>query len=94
MTDDATRVKSEALTKVNRLAIVSIICAAIALAGTRRVGVVVSAVFAVGAGHVSLQQINPRHERGSILAYVALGVSYLIATVALLQTLYFAFFIV
>ena len=52
MTDDTTQVKSEALTKVNRLAVVSIICAVIALAGTFRVGVVVIAVFAVGAGHV------------------------------------------
>jgi coenzyme F420-reducing hydrogenase beta subunit len=94
MTDDTTQVKSEALTKVNRLAVVSIICAAIALAGTFRVGVVVIAVFAVGAGHVSLQQINARHERGAILAYIALGVSYLIATVALFQALYFALAVV
>lgn len=91
MTDATTRANSEALTKVNRLAVVSIICAAIALAGTLRVGVVVIAVFAVGAGHVSLQQINARHERGVILAYVALGVSYLIATVALFQALFVAF---
>ena len=94
MTDGITQVKSEALTKVNRLAVVSIICAAIALAGTFRVGVVVIAVFAVGAGHVSLQQINARHERGAILAYIALGVSYLIATVALFQALYLAFTVV
>ena len=94
MTDATTQVTSEALTKVNRLAVVSIVCAAIALAGTLRVGVVVIAVFAVGSGHVSLQQINVRHERGAILAYIALGVSYLIATVALFEALYFAFAVV
>jgi hypothetical protein len=91
MTDDTTQVKSEALTKVNRLAVVSIICAAIALVGTFSVGVVVIAVFAVGAGHVSLQQITARHERGAVLAYVALGVSYLIAALALFEAIYLAF---
>jgi hypothetical protein len=55
--------------------------------------VVVIAVFAVGAGHVSLQQIMARHERGAILAYVALGVSYVIATLALFA-IYFAFAVV
>ena len=63
MTDDTTHVKSEALTKVNRLAVVSIICAAIALAGTFRVGVVVIAVFAVGAGHVSPDSERPHLPR-------------------------------
>jgi ABC-type spermidine/putrescine transport system permease subunit II len=90
MTAEPNQIKSQSLTKVNRLAVVSIICAAIALAGTFSFGVVVIAVFAVGAGHVSLQQINARHERGAILAYIALGVSYLIATVALFQALFLA----
>jgi hypothetical protein len=90
MTDDTAQAKSVPPTKVNRLAVVSIICAAIAVAGTLRVGVVVIAVFAVGAGHVSLQQINARHERGAMLAYIALGVSYLIATFALFEALYLA----
>jgi hypothetical protein len=94
MTADPNQIESEALTKVNRLAVVSIICAAIALVGTFSVGVVVIAVFAVGAGHVSLQQITARHERGAILAYVALGVSYVIATVALFQALFLAFAVV
>lgn len=94
MTADPNQIESEALTKVNRLAVVSIICAAIALVGTFSVGVVVIAVFAVGAGHVSLQQITARHERGAILAYVALGVSYVIATLALFQAIYFAFAVV
>ncbi len=94
MTADPNQIESEALTKVNRLAVVSIICAAIALVGTFSVGVVVIAVFAVGAGHVSLQQITARHERGAILAYVALGVSYFIATLALFQAIYFAFAVV
>ena len=79
---------------MNRLAVVSIICAAIALIGTLSVGVVVIAVFAVGAGHVSLQQIKARQERCAILAYVALAVSYLIATLALFQAIYLAFAIV
>ena len=90
MTAEPNQIKSQSLTTVNRLAVVSIICAAIALAGTFSFGVVVIAVFAVGAGHVSLQQINARHERGAILAYIALGVSYLIAAVALFQALFLA----
>jgi hypothetical protein len=75
---------------INRLALVSIICAAVALVGTIFASVVVFAVFAVGAGHVSLQQIKARRERGAVLAHIALGVSYLIATIALVETIYFA----
>jgi hypothetical protein len=59
MADATTQVTSEALTKVNRLAVVSIVCAAIALAGTLRVGVVVIAVFAVG-GYPRPRTAGPR----------------------------------
>ena len=90
MTADTSQVKPVALAKVNRLAVVSIVCAAVALVGTILASVMVIAVFAVGAGHVSLQQIKARQERGAVLAYIALGVSYLIATMALVETIYFA----
>ena len=44
------------------------------------------AVFAVGAGHVALQQIKVRGERGAILAHIGIGISYLIATFALVDS--------
>jgi len=90
VTVDTSQVKPVALAKVNRLALVSISCAAVALAGTFFASAVVLVVFAVGAGHMSLQQIKTRHERGAVLTYIALGVSYLIAIIALVETIYFA----
>jgi len=44
---------------------------------------------AVGAGHVALQQIRVRRERGAILAYVALGICYVFATYALVSSVYY-----
>ena len=49
----------------------------------------VLAIPAVGAGHVALQQIRVRRERGAILAYVALGICYLFATYALVSSVYY-----
>ena len=90
MTVDTSQVKPVALAKVNRLAAVSIVCAAVALVGTIWLGAYLMAIFAVGAGHVALQQIKARHERGEVLAYIALGVSYLIATLGLFESIYWA----
>ncbi len=50
--------------------------------GTIFAGFTVLAIPAVGAGHVALQQVRARRERGAILAYVALGICYLFATYA------------
>jgi hypothetical protein len=73
---------------INRLALVSITCAAIGVVGLVLVGMTALEVFAVGSGHVALQQIKARHERGATLAYIALGVSYLTATLALFGAIY------
>jgi hypothetical protein len=90
MTADLDQSASDTRTTVNRMAVVSILCAAVALVATYFAGVAAIAVFAAGAGHVALRQIDVRQERGALLARVALVVAYLIATVALAQTLYVA----
>lgn len=74
--------------RVNTLSIASIVFAAVVVVGFFSVGAAVLAVFAVGAGHVALQQIKVRGERGAILAYIGLGISYLIATYALVAVVY------
>lgn len=92
MTADASRSDTSAPSvsqpRVNTLSVVSIVFVAVAVAGSLFGGAAVLAVFAVGAGHVALQQIKVRGERGAILAYVGLGISYLIATYALVASVY------
>lgn len=83
----ATEVSTEPRAKLNRWAIVSIVCAVIAAASFIGVGISTVAVFAVGAGHISLQQIKKTRESGSALAYSALAAAYLIATYALVSTI-------
>jgi hypothetical protein len=73
--------------RLNKLAFAAIIFAAIAASGFWVFGVAVLAVFAVGAGHVALNQIPLRGERGRGLAITALVVGYGIATLALINTL-------
>ncbi|MDQ0819864.1 putative membrane protein [Arthrobacter sp. V4I6] len=77
-------------TRYNRLAIASLVLAGVAMLGNVLVGAGVLAVFAVGAGHVSLAQIQRRGERGRGLAISALAIGYAIALLALFSTLYFA----
>ena len=77
-------------TRYNRLAIASLALAALAAIGTVVAGMTVLAVFAVGAGHVSLNQIKTRHERGRGLALAALVIGYGVAALALVSTVYFA----
>jgi hypothetical protein len=74
---------------LNKLAIAAIVFAVIAASGFWVFGVAVLAVFAVGAGHVALNQIQLRDERGKGLAIAALAVGYGIATLALISTLGF-----
>jgi hypothetical protein len=83
---DATRAATDGL---NKLAVAAIVFAVIAAAGLWVFGVAVLAVFAVGAGHVALNQIQLRHERGRGLAIAALAVGYGIAALALISTLGF-----
>ena len=74
---------------LNKLAIAAIVFAVIAASGFWVFGVAVLAVFAVGAGHVALNQIQLRDERGKGLAIAALAIGYGIATLALISTLGF-----
>ncbi|MFF2344935.1 DUF4190 domain-containing protein [Pseudarthrobacter sp. NPDC058119] len=80
---------STATNGLNKLAIAAIVLAVIAAAGLWVLGVAVLAVFAVGAGHVALNQIQLTPQRGRGLAIAALVVGYGIATVALISTLWF-----
>jgi hypothetical protein len=75
--------------RLNKLALAAIVFAVIAASGFWVFGVAVLAVFAVGAGHVALNQIQLRGERGKGLAIAALAVAYGIATLALISTLGF-----
>lgn len=62
--------------RTNRLAWVAVGCAVLAWAGMFGYGASVLAVFGVGAGHVALQQIRERGERGAGLALAALVACY------------------
>lgn len=73
--------------RLNKLAVAAIVLAAIAAAGLWVFGVAVLAVFAVGAGHVSLNQIQSSGERGRGLAIAALVIGYGIGALALFTSL-------
>ena len=75
--------------RLNKLAVAAIVFAGIATSGLWLFGVAVLAVFAVGAGHVSLNQIQSRDEKGRRLAIAALVLGYGIATLALFTSLSF-----
>ena len=72
-------------TRVNKLAILAILLGAFAFSGIWFFGLGILATFAVGAGHVSLNQIRRNNERGRTLAILALVVGYGLATWALLN---------
>lgn len=74
-------------TGLNKLAVVSAIAAVIALAGIVFLGFSTLAVFAVGAGHVSLAQIRRTGEKGRWLVVSSLVISYALATWALISSL-------
>lgn len=69
--------------RLNKLAVAAVILAVIAFSGLWLLGIGVLAVFAVGAGHVSLEQIRRTGERGRWLAIGALCIGYAMATWAL-----------
>ncbi|BCW52116.1 hypothetical protein StoSoilB13_44580 (plasmid) [Arthrobacter sp. StoSoilB13] len=76
---------------INRQAIVAAAMAVLALVGLFFAGMAVIAVFVVGAGHVALNQIQQRGERGRPFAIAALVVGYGIAALALVSALIFSF---
>jgi hypothetical protein len=71
--------------RLNKLSVVAVILAAVAAAGMTTFGIGVLAVFAVGAGHVSLNQIKLCGCRGRGLAVMALAVGYGLGTLALIN---------
>ncbi|MCT9872090.1 DUF4190 domain-containing protein [Paenarthrobacter aurescens] len=73
--------------RINVLAIMSVALAVIAFSGIWFFGVGILATFAVGAGHVSLNQIKRKNERGRSMAIAALVLGYGLATWALLNVL-------
>lgn len=88
MSENSVRDARVGTRRLNRLALASVGCTVIALAGVVGLGVVAVAVFAVGAGHVALQQIAVRGERGAALAYASLVVCYLLGTWAVLHAIW------
>jgi hypothetical protein len=76
--------------RYNRLAAASLVLAGLASLGLVFMSISVLAVFAVGAGHVALAQIQRRGERGRELAIAALAIGYAIAVLGLVSSLYFA----
>ena len=87
----ATSVAPTATARLNPLAPVALACSVLAVAGTLWGGFAVLAAFGVGAGHVALQQIRDRGEKGAPLALAGLGIGYAIAAFALASALFFAF---
>ncbi|NSX38846.1 hypothetical protein HTS88_20930 [Pseudarthrobacter oxydans] len=75
---------SPAAAGYNRMAIISVVCAVVAVAGFFFAGLTVLAVFAVGAGHVAVNQINFDGGQGRQLARGALAIGYAIAIFGLL----------
>ena len=73
--------------RINMLTIVAVVLAGIAFAGIWFFGLGILATFAVGAGHVSLNQIKRKNERGRSMAIAALVLGYGLATWALLNVL-------
>lgn len=73
--------------RLNKLAVAAGILAVIAFSGLWLLGIGVLAVFAVGAGHVSLEQIRRTGERGRWLAIGGLCIGYAIAMWALFSAL-------
>ncbi len=94
MTDGPARVDSgisnDSQPRVNALSLASVVLAAVAVVGFAFGGVAVLAVFAVGAGHLALQQIKVHPQRGAVLAYLGLGVSYSMAAYALVSGAFYA----
>ncbi|KSU77579.1 hypothetical protein GA0061083_1458 [Pseudarthrobacter enclensis] len=78
--------------KVDALAVVSLVCAVVAVAGLIVMGMAVLAVFAVGAGHAALHQIEKRGGRGRLAAMTALGFGYAVGIFGLATSIWLVFF--
>jgi hypothetical protein len=78
---------SPAVAGYNRMAIVSVVCAVVAVAGFFFGSFTILAVFVVGAGHVVLNQVNRDGSQGRQLARASLAVGYAIGIFGLLITI-------
>lgn len=78
--------------KVNGMAVVSLVCAAVAVAGLIVMGMAVLAVFAVGAGHVALHRIEKDASRGRLAAMSALALGYAVGVFGLATSIWVIFF--
>lgn len=87
----ATSVAPTATARLNPLAPIALVCSVLAVAGMLWGGFAILAVFGVGAGHLALQQIRERGERGAPIALAALGIGYTLAAFALASAVFFAF---
>ncbi|WP_347109375.1 DUF4190 domain-containing protein [Paenarthrobacter sp. S56] len=76
---------------VNTLSIVAAAMGALAVVGLFLAGMAIIAVFVVGAGHVALNQIEQRGERGRAFAVSALVIGYGIAGLSLVSALIYTF---
>jgi hypothetical protein len=79
---------------VNGMAVVSLTCAVLAVAGLFFLGAAVLAVFAVGAGHVALHQIEQFGGSGKPAAMAALGLGYAIGVFGLANSIWAVFNVV
>lgn len=78
---------SPAVAGYNRMAIVSVVCAVVAVAGFFFGSFTILAVFVVGAGHVALNQVNRDGSQGRQLARASLALGYAIGIFGLLITI-------
>jgi hypothetical protein len=78
---------SPAVAGYNRMAIVSVVCAVVAVAGFFFGSFTILAVFVVGAGHVALSQVNRDGSQWRQLARASLAVGYAIGIFGLLITI-------
>jgi hypothetical protein len=73
--------------RLNKFSVAALALAVLALLGMWFLGTSGLAIFAVGAGHVSLSQITRLGGRGRWLAIVALVIGYAIAALAFFSSL-------
>ena len=78
--------------KVNTMAVVSVACAVVAVAGLFFMGLAVLAVFAVGAGHIALHRIEKDGSRGRLAAMSALALGYAGGVFGLATSIWLIFF--
>ncbi|POH72154.1 hypothetical protein [Arthrobacter glacialis] len=75
---------------VNKLAIAALTMTVVALVCLVLFGISIIVVFSVGLAHLAIQQIKVRGERGWWIAIASMSVGYIVATYALVSSVYYA----